>query len=117
MDKKLIGKLGEKLVCQWYTDNKYKILDINYRIRLGEIDIIAQNKNALVFVEVKTRKNADFAPAREFVTYSKQQKIKAAASHFIALHGFEDYIIRFDVAEVYSADTNPVINIIENAFE
>ena len=49
MDKRLIGVLGEKLVCKWYTDQKYKLLSVNYKTRLGEIDIIAQYKNTVVF--------------------------------------------------------------------
>ena len=117
MDKRLIGVLGEKLVCKWYTDRKYKLLSVNYKTRQGEIDIIAEYKNTVVFVEVKTRKNNKFSDAREAVTYSKQQKIKAAAQQYISYHNLDDKNIRFDVAEVYHRDTKPEINIIENAFE
>jgi len=117
MEKRLIGKLGEKLVCKWYTDRKYKLLSVNYRTRFGEIDIIAQIKNTVVFIEVKTRKDSNFAQAKEFVTYSKQQRIKSAAAAYLSQNNLDDMYVRFDVAEVYSADTNPVINIIENAFE
>ena len=76
MDKRLIGILGEKLVCKWYTDRKYKLIGVNYKTRFGEIDIIAQNRNTVVFVEVKTRKDDKFYSAKEAVTYTKQQKIK-----------------------------------------
>ena len=117
MDKRLIGKLGEKLVCKWYTDRKYQLLSVNYRTRMGEVDIIAKDKKYIVFIEVKTRKNSDFAQAREFVDIRKQQRIKAAAVAYIARNNLDDVPVRFDVAEVYSADTKPVINIIENAFE
>lgn len=117
MDKRLIGILGEKLVCKWYTDHKYELLSVNYRTRLGEIDIIAKNKSTVVFVEVKTRKDKKFSQAREAVTFSKQQKIKAAAGSYIAENNLENFFIRFDVAEVYHPENNPVINIIENAFE
>lgn len=117
MDKRLIGVLGEKLVCKWYTDHKYKLLSVNYKTRLGEVDIIAQHKNVIVFVEVKTRKDNRFSNAAEAVTYSKQQKIKAAAGQYISYHNLDDKFIRFDVAEVYNRDTKPEINIIENAFE
>ncbi len=117
MDKRLIGVLGEKLVCKWYTDRKYKLLSVNYKTRLGEVDIIAQYKNTVVFIEVKTRKDNKFSQAREAVTYSKQQKIKAAARQYISSHNLDDKTIRFDVAEVYHRDSKPEINIIENAFE
>jgi len=117
MDKRLIGLLGEKLVCKWYTDHKYKLLSVNYKTRFGEIDIIAANRNTIVFVEVKTRKDNKFSYAKEAVNYSKQQKIKAAANQYIALNNLEEKIVRFDVAEVYHRDSKPDINIIENAFE
>ena len=117
MDKRLIGILGEKLVCKWYTDKKYELLDINYKTRFGEVDIIAKKKNLVIFIEVKTRKDNKFTNAREAVTYSKQQRIKSAAKQFLAIKNLEDMTVRFDVAEVYSADTKPVINVIEHAFE
>ena len=91
MEKRLIGKLGEKLACKWYTDRKYKLLDINYKTRLGEIDIIAMKKKEIVFIEVKTRKNSNFYEAKEAVTFSKQSKIKAAAAQFLAENDFEDF--------------------------
>lgn len=117
MEKQLIGVLGERLVCKKYTDNGYKLLTVNYRSRFGEIDIIAQNNKTIVFIEVKTRKNDNFAKAGEAVTYSKQQKLKATAAMYLQEHSLEDMPARFDVAEVYAADKNPIINIIENAFE
>lgn len=117
MDKRLIGVLGEKLVCKWYTDRKYKLLAVNYKTRFGEVDIIAQKKNTVVFIEVKTRKDSKFSSAKEAVTFHKQKKIKAAAMQFLAINNLDDMIVRFDVAEVYSPEKNPVINIIENAFE
>ena len=110
MEKQLIGVLGERLVCKKYTDNGYKLLTVNY-------DIIAQNNKTIVFIEVKTRKNDNFAKAGEAVTYSKQQKLKATAAMYLQEHSLEDMPARFDVAEVYAADKNPIINIIENAFE
>ena len=117
MDKRLIGILGEKLVCKWYTDRKYKLIGVNYKTRFGEIDIIAQNRNTIVFVEVKTRKDDKFYSAKEAVTYTKQQKIKSAAALYLSSHKIDDMYVRFDVAEVYHPDKNPLINVIENAFE
>ena len=117
MDKRLTGKLGEKLVCKWYTDRKYKLLALNYKTRLGEIDIVVQNGNTVVFVEVKTRQDDKIVQAREFVTYGKQKRLKAAALSYLAQYGLDDMFVRFDVAEVYHPEKKPVINIIENAFE
>ena len=117
MDSRLTGILGERLVAGYYQDNKYKLSTMNYRTRFGEIDVIAQKKNLIVFVEVKTRKNDKFSKAMEAVTYSKQQKIKSAAVQYLAEHNLEDVNVRFDVAEVYTQGDKPIINIIENAFE
>ena len=117
MDKRLIGKLGEKLACKWYADRKYTLLTMNYRTRFGEVDIVAQYRNTVVFIEVKTRETDKFLSAREAVSYHKQKRIKAAAVEFIRKKGYDDYNVRFDVAEVYHPQNNPQINIIENAFE
>ena len=117
MDKRLIGKLGEKLVFKWYADRKYTLLTMNYRTRFGEVDIVAQYRNTVVFIEVKTRETDKFLSAREAVSYHKQKRNKAAAVEFIRKNGYDDYNVRFDVAEVYHPQNNPQINIIENAFE
>lgn len=86
---------------------------------MGEIDIIASNKKYIAFVEVKLRKSASFAQAREFVTLSKQEKIKTAASLWLSDNPTK-LQPRFDVIEVYAPDgldtKAPVINHIENAF-
>lgn len=118
MDKKLIGALGEKLVCKVYKDNSYKILGVNYHSHFGEIDIIAQKKNILVFIEVKTRQGKTLYTAKEAVTYSKQQKIKSSALIYLQENPkMQNYVVRFDVAEVYNPENNPTVNIIESAFE
>ncbi|MEG1782132.1 MAG: YraN family protein [Oscillospiraceae bacterium] len=117
MEKRLIGALGENLVAERYALQGYELLTMNYHSRFGEIDIIAQKGETIVFIEVKTRKNDHFSSAASAVTYAKQQKIKTTALFYLQSHSIENGIVRFDVAEVYSADINPVINIIESAFE
>jgi len=83
MDKKIIGQSGEDLAENFLKNLGYQILAKNYRTQLGEIDIIAQEKNELVIVEVKTRKTSDFGYPEEFVTKSKIQKIKKATLDFL----------------------------------
>ena len=117
MEKGLTGKTGEKLVCRHYLKNGYAILDTNYRCRFGEIDIVAQKGNTLVFIEVKTREKQTDYTAKDAVTPAKQQRLKSTALMYISSNKFDDEFVRFDVAEVYSPSANPVINIIENAFE
>ncbi len=120
MSPKNSGKLGEQITSEYLIDNGYDILDINYRTRHGEVDIIAKKDDILVFVEVKTRAEDSIIKAREFVTASKQQKIIKTAAEYIAQGNF-DCPIRFDVVEVVikKGDTFKVQSIkhIKQAFE
>lgn len=112
--KKLIGNKGENLAVKHYRRSGYKIIARNYSCRLGELDIVAQKGDTVAIVEVKTRKNDAFAKAAEFVDYKKQSRIKKTAALFLQEKDLLDCIIRFDVAEVYTADNS--VNIIESAF-
>ncbi len=117
-EKRKIGDFGENAAAEYLKSKGYKILKQNYYCRVGELDIIALDKNTLVFVEVKTRKSASFGRASEFVDYKKQQKIINTALYYI---GSDDHSLRFDIVEVYYAETPNGfavynINHIENAF-
>ena len=112
--KKTVGDFGEDLVEEYLRNKGYDILDRNFRKSFGEIDIIARIDEIVVFVEVKTRKNKDFANPSEAVTISKQQKIVKASQAYLMENDLTDSIIRFDVAEVIRVDGE--INYIENAF-
>ena len=112
------GKFGEDRAVGFLKKNGYTVIARNYRCRVGEIDIIAEKDEYLVFVEVKTRKNDRFGQAREFVTYSKQQKIRRTAQLYLALHE-TDKQPRFDVIEVYIPGGifgGVTIHHLENAF-
>ena len=95
-------------------------MGLNYSCRFGEIDIIAKNKKYIVFAEVKLRRDADFAQAREFVTKSKQEKIIKTAALWLSENQTE-LQPRFDVIEVYAPmgteSKKPQINHLENAFQ
>ena len=120
MEKKLVGRFGEHTAAEYLKKKRYKIVGLNYSCRFGEIDVIAENKKYIVFVEVKLRKSNSFAEAREFVTQSKQEKIIKTASLWLSLNetGLQP---RFDVIEIYApegAESKAVkINHIENAFQ
>lgn len=90
-----------------------------YRSRFGEIDIIAKNKKYLAIVEVKLRKNADFAQAREFVDRKKQDRIRTTAEIYLSQHPTQ-LQPRFDVIEIYAPDgmstVKPEILHLEDAF-
>lgn len=108
------------LAADYLRRKHYKIIATNYRCRVGEIDIIAADREYLAFVEVKLRKNADFAEAREFVTYSKQNRIRSTAALYLAWNPTE-LQPRFDVIEIYAPQgmetKKPVINHLEDAFQ
>ena len=115
MNKKL-GDQGEALVARFLEERGFAILVSNYRTRLGEVDIIAQKDDLLVFVEVKTRRHAYF-PINMVVTHGKQKKIIKAAKQFLLEKRVVDKVCRFDVATVlYGGDGNSHVDYIENAF-
>lgn len=98
---KLFGKLGEDYATLYLLKNKYKIIARNYRCKLGEIDIIVKNKNTLIFVEVKARKNTRFGNAVEAITQEKQKHIYNTALYYISNNSINYEEIRFDAIEVY----------------
>ena len=118
--QRLLGDWGEEAVCAWLKRHRYKVLARNFRCRLGEIDIIAANRDYIAFVEVKLRRDADFARALEAVTPAKQRRILMTAELYLQKYPTE-LQPRFDVAEVYAPEgmttSRPEINYLEDAFE
>lgn len=110
-----IGSLGEEYAAKYLIKHKYRVVARNFHSKFGEIDIIAQNKEYIVFVEVKTRDINAIAPPASFVTQSKQSKIIKTASFFLA-NNPSDLQPRFDIAEVTYKNKQVIINYIENAF-
>lgn len=118
MDARTLGRFGEEKAAAYLRRKGYAIRERNFTCRGGEIDIVAENKSFIVFVEVKLRKNADFASAREFVTAAKQQRIIKTAQIWLMKTHCEKQP-RFDVVEVYAPfgeNGRITINHIENAF-
>lgn len=117
MEKVEIGRLGETAVCQWLEARGYTIVDRNYCVRGGEIDIIAKNETDLAFVEVKTRKPGSMVSGYDAVTVQKQQRIIRAAALWCAAHPLE-LQPRFDVAVVEMSGTEICsIDYVEQAFD
>lgn len=114
-----LGRWGERQVAKYLQKRGWRLAAAGWQCRFGELDLVLENDNFLAFVEVKLRKNANFAQAREFVTPSKQHKLRAAAELYCMKHPTK-LQPRFDVAEVYApqgANTeSPLIQIWENAF-
>jgi len=119
MSSRQRGKWGEEVALEYLSKKDFTTVATGFRSRFGEIDIIVKNNEFLVFVEVKTRKNADFAFAREYVSKDKQRKIIATANYWLAVRP-TTLQPRFDVIEIYVKDwessISPDINHIENAF-
>ncbi len=119
-EAKLFGSWGEAVAASYLREKKYKIISMGYRSRFGEIDIIAENRNVIAFVEVKTRRSSSFAMAREYVNSEKRRRIIATASLWLEFSGSKKQP-RFDVIEVYAWNgvqtANPQIHHIENAFD
>ena len=118
-DRTALGLWGEEQAARHLKWRGYRILATRYRCREGEIDLVAARGGYLCFVEVKLRKNADLAQAREFVTPAKQRKVRTAALHYLMEHP-TDRQPRIDVVEVYAPDgektRRPEIRHWENAF-
>lgn len=116
----LLGSWGESKCAEYLRKKGYKILAMNYHSRYGEIDVIAQKKKIIAFVEVKLRKDDRFAKAAEFVSNSKQEKILLTAQTYLQESTVKDLQARFDVVEIYAPNgisDEFTLNHIENAFE
>ena len=115
----MTGAWGEALAADYLRKKRYRLLAMNFRCRFGEIDIIAADKQYLVFVEVKLRKSASFANAHEFVDLRKQQRLRTTAELYLDQNP-SDLQPRFDVIEIYAPEgtgtKSPIINHMEDAF-
>ncbi len=117
---KLSGAWGEALAAEYLRKKRYKIQAAGYTCKFGEVDLIASNRKYLVFVEVKLRKNEDFAKALEYVDRRKQDRIRMTASLYLSQNP-TDLQPRFDVIEIYApegtATVRPEIHHMEDAFQ
>jgi putative endonuclease len=111
------GEKGEAIAVRHLKKNGYKIIETNYRNKLGEIDIIAQDKETIVFAEVKTRRSLQFGNPKQAVTIQKQKKISRVALCYLKATGQSTARARFDVVGVISNRDEPQVEIIKNAFE
>ncbi len=109
---KVVGNKGELQAKIFLQKNKYKILEMNYTCKLGEIDIIAKEKETIVFVEVKTRASCQYGRPMEAVTPYKQNKVRTVAKYYLMLNDALEKDVRFDVIEILDDE----INHIKNAF-
>ena len=112
-----LGKMGEDLAIDQLRALKYKIIERNFRCALGEIDIIAREKDTLVFVEVKTRRTRDFEGPAAAVNQRKQRQLSRVALTYLNQKKLAETPARFDVVAVELIPPGPRIEVIRNAFE
>ena len=100
MDRKELGALGEKRAVDYLSKKGYRIRERNFRCRAGEIDIVAQDKDCLVFVEVRTRRGSDFGTPEESVDAAKREKLASVALTYLQTHRKLPSLWRFDVVAI-----------------
>lgn len=116
MQKNTYGKIGEIIATNYLKQKGYKIVANNYKNPIGEIDIIARDKDLLVFVEVKTRISRAFGDPTEAVNFYKQQKIRQVATMYLKQHHMLETNCRFDVVAILGQKGDEDVRHIENAF-
>jgi putative endonuclease len=111
-----LGERGEAMACDELASRGYAIVERRYRTRFGEIDVIANDGDTLVFVEVKTKTDSSFSDPVESVTKRKQQRLVSMAEQFVAHRGITEMRCRFDVVTVDISVTPAKIVVYRDAF-
>jgi putative endonuclease len=117
MQKKELGKKGEEKALRFLKKKGYRIIEQNYVCKLGEMDIIAKEKDTLVFIEVKTRTSTEFGPPQLAVNSSKQRQLSKVALNYLKEKKLEDVKARFDVVAILLGTEGEEIELIKNAFD
>ena len=119
MDRQEVGKLGEKAAQKFLKKQGYRIRETGFRCRHGEIDIIAQKKDCLVFIEVRTKSNLNFGTPEESITQAKKEKLIASALTYTNTHQKLPPLWRIDVVAIELGEKGKIkrIDVIENAVE
>ena len=111
------GQKGEEIAARHLEKCGYQILEKNYRTNLGEIDIIARDKDFIVFVEVKARQTESFGNPKEAITADKQRKISRVALQYLKSSRQFEARARFDVVAVQPSEGCRRIEVVKNAFD
>ena len=112
-NNRAVGTAYEQIAGRFLEKKGFQILEYNYRCRAGEIDLIARDREYLVFCEVKYRRTKSAGSALEAVDTKKQKRLYRCAQQYVAAHKIPDAAARFDVVAI---EGNEVCHI-ENAFE
>ena len=122
LKRKELGAKGEEIALRYLKSRGYRILERNYRIKFGEIDIIAEQGDNLVFIEVKTRSDNHFGSPFESVTKQKQKQLSKVALEYISKQGWHNRPARFDVVGIELQEgentfQKAAIELLQNAFD
>ena len=116
--KKVFGNLGEDIACKFVLDKGYEIINRNFYCRQGEIDIVAKDKNELVFIEVKTRKNANYGRPIDAITFFKKKHFIESIEYYLYKNNVQNIPVRVDVIEVYEKEKSKfLVHHVKNAIE
>lgn len=115
MQTNIYGKRSEIIASNYLKKKGYKILETNYKNDIGEIDVIAKDKDYIVFVEVKARTSQKFGHPFEAIDEEKQRKIHAVASLYMVKNHKYGSLCRFDAISILGLE-NPEITHIVDAF-
>lgn len=112
-----LGKSGEELAVALLEESGYRILARNYKTKLGEIDIVAYDKDTICFVEVKTRHSDKHGLPQEAISGFKQRQISKTALIYLKKNHLLDKKARFDVVSIIYSENAPKLDLIKDAFE
>ena len=112
---KTFGNKGEDIAADFLKKKGYKIIQRNYKTPLGEADIVAKDKNIIVFVEVKARSSNVFGQPFEAVNHRQQEKLKKIALYYLK-HNKIELPVRFDIVSIISRDGKAEVNHMPGAF-
>ncbi len=116
-DRRAVGAAGEDAVAQWYVGSGYSVVARNWRVREGEIDIVARRDRTIVFCEVKTRRGTAFGLPAEAVNARKRARLRTLAVRWLGENSERADVLRFDVASVTPDGCGHwVVDVLEAAF-
>ncbi|MDM8532264.1 YraN family protein [Anaerolineales bacterium HSG25] len=114
--RKKTGNQGESIAVEYLIQQGFSIIERNWRCAIGEVDIVAQQAEVLVFVEVRTRHGQKYGRATESITPTKQQRLIALAETYLQQHeDYADSAWRIDVVAIQLGRHAPQIEHVENA--
>jgi putative endonuclease len=116
-EPQIFGSKNESLAAEYLLNQGYAIIARNYRTPVGEIDIVADHKGTVVFVEVKSRRTQRYGPAKYAVTRQKQQKLSKTALWYLKSTRQLHKKARFDVVAIDNYPNATHIELIQNAFD